>query len=146
MRIKKILSLAVTLLSLIGMALLVAGGGRAQGDAGLEGQSNGKKVKGFDNRISANVEQMMGEGREIFRFDTFGDESFWGDLLGLHKAIAGANLGGIGPGVSPKTALAVGLKVDLEALPNSLVKDLKKGNVNLDELTMAVVGSLAGGP
>ena len=132
MQIKRNLSLAVMLLSLIGMALLVAGG-RAQGDAGLEGQSNGKKVKGFDNRISANVEQMMGEGREIFRFDTFGDESFWGDLLGLHKAIAGANLGGIGPGVSPQTALAVGLKVDSEALPNSLVKDLKKGNVNLDD-------------
>src|SRR4051812_34981342 len=52
------------------------------------------------------------QGKRTFRFDTFGDEAFWGDTLGLHKAIEGANLGGVGPGVSPKTALAVGLKVD----------------------------------
>src|SRR5215208_3884218 len=49
-------------------------------------------------------------GRNIFRFDTFGDQAFWGDALQLHRAIAGAENGGVGPGVSPKTALAVGLK------------------------------------
>ena len=37
--------------------------------------------------------------------------------LQLHQAIEGEALGGVGPGVSPKTALAVGLKVDSEALP-----------------------------
>ncbi|HEX8091044.1 MAG TPA: hypothetical protein VF762_19475, partial [Blastocatellia bacterium] len=85
--------------------------------------------------------QMMEEGREIFRDETFGDEEFWGDLLQLHKAIAGAALGGVGAGVSPKTALAVGLKVDLEALPNSVVKDLKKSRVNLDDpaVTLALL-------
>jgi mono/diheme cytochrome c family protein len=133
MSIKKVLSLAVTLLALIGTALVLVGGGRAQNDSGLEAQSHGKKVKGFDNQIAANMELMMEEGREIFRNDTLGDEAFWGDLLQLHKAIAGGQHGGVGPGVSPVTALAVGLKVDSEALPNSLVKDLKKGRVNLND-------------
>ena len=45
-------------------------------------------------------------GEQMFRFDTFGDEAFWGDTLQLHQAIAGATHGGVGPGVSPKTALA----------------------------------------
>lgn len=131
MSIKKLISLAVTLLALIAIAFVLAGGGRAQSD--LEAQSKGKKAKGFDRQIDSNVEQMMEEGRDIFRNDTFGDEAFWGDLLQIHKAIAGAGLGGIGPGVSPKTALAVGLKVDFDALPNSLVKDLQKGRINLDD-------------
>jgi hypothetical protein len=48
--------------------------------------------------------------RKTFRFDTFGDEAFWGDTLKLHRAIAGSKLGGVGPGVSPRTALSVGLK------------------------------------
>ena len=70
-----------------------------------------------DQMISNYAQQMLTQGKEIFRFDTFGDEAFWGDALRLHQAIAGEKLGGVGPGVSPKTALAVGLKVDLDALP-----------------------------
>ena len=77
--------------------------------------------------------QMVEEGKKIFRFDTFGDQAFWGDTLKIHQAIAGAKLGGFGPGVSPKTALAVGLKVDVDALPRSLVKQLKAGKVDLDD-------------
>ncbi|HLG15270.1 MAG TPA: hypothetical protein VJH03_12310 [Blastocatellia bacterium] len=133
MRFKKTLSLAVTLLALIATALILVVGGRAQNDSGLEAQSHGKNARGFDGQISANMAQMMEEGRNTFRNDTFGDEAFWGDSLQVHKAIAGAQFGGVGPGVSPKTALAVGLKVDSDALPNSLVKDLKKGRVNLDD-------------
>jgi hypothetical protein len=60
---------------------------------------------------------MIEEGQQIFRFDTFGDEAFWGDTLKLHQATEGARFGGVGPGVSPAIALAVGLKVDAEALP-----------------------------
>jgi len=77
--------------------------------------------------------QMIKEGRQTFRHDTFGDEEFWGDALKLHQALAGKNLGGVGPGVSPKTALAVGLKVDLDALPPALVQQLKNKQVNLDD-------------
>lgn len=87
----------------------------------------------FDKVIVKSAQQMIDEGRRIFRFDTFGDEAFWGGALRLHEAIAGAKLGGVGPGVSPKTALAVGLKVDAQALPADLVKRLKKGKVNLDD-------------
>src|SRR5688572_15609956 len=52
------------------------------------------------------------EGRDVFRNETFGDEAFWGGTLRLHDAIGGAKNGGVGPGVSPETALKVGLKVD----------------------------------
>jgi hypothetical protein len=103
------------------------------------GQVTGKKsmkqepqLSEFDRVISENTQQMIEEGRQIFRSDTFGDEAFWGDTLKLHQAIAGAKLGGVGPGVSPKTALAVGLKVDVDALPPALVEQLKAGKVDLD--------------
>jgi mono/diheme cytochrome c family protein len=85
------------------------------------------------DRILDNAQAMIAEGRQTFRFDTFGDEAFWGDQLQLHRAIEGANLGGVGPGVSPRTALGVGLKVDADALPSDLVDKLKKGQVNLDD-------------
>jgi len=86
-----------------------------------------------DTIISDYAQQMLEQGRQIFRYDTFGDETFWGDTLRLHQAIAGAHLGGVGEGVTPKTALAVGLKVDVDALPASLVSQLKAGKVNLDD-------------
>lgn len=75
---------------------------------------------------------MLESGRQIFRYDTFGSEAFWGDALQLHKAIAGEKNGGVGGGVSPKIALSVGLKVDLDALPEPLKQQLKEGKVNLD--------------
>ena len=80
----------------------------------------------------------LAAGRHIFRFDTFGDEDFWGGSLELHQAIEGSRLGGVGAGVSPKTALAVGLKVDVDALPGSLVRDLRAGRVNLDDPAVTV--------
>jgi len=72
-------------------------------------------------------------GRNIFRFETFGDQAFWGDKLKLHQAIAGAQGGGVGGGISPNTALSLGLKVDVQALPRSLQNDIKAGRVNLDD-------------
>ena len=63
-------------------------------------------------RANVNVLGLLAQGKHIFRYDTFGDEVFWGDTLKLHQAIAGEANGGVGPGVSPKTALSVGLKVD----------------------------------
>jgi len=63
----------------------------------------------------------------------FGDEAFWGDAIKLHMAIEGSRFGGVGAGVSPKTALAVGLKVDVDALPEKLIVQLKKGKINLDD-------------
>jgi hypothetical protein len=89
--------------------------------------------KGFDAEIARYAQTMLDEGKKIFRFDTFGSEAFWGDALQLHKAIAGAKHGGVGPGVSPKTALSVGLKVDADALPDGLKKQIKAGKVDLDD-------------
>ncbi len=84
--------------------------------------------------IARNAERMVSEGRQIFRYDTFGSEAFWGRALGLHRAIAGASGGGVGAGLSPKAALGVGLKVDVERLPDSLVTALQAGKVNLDDV------------
>lgn len=70
-------------------------------------------------------------GREIFRHDTFGDEAFWTDALRLHEAIAGAKYGGVGLGLSPQAALALGLKVDSRALPRTLQTALRRGRVDL---------------
>jgi hypothetical protein len=88
---------------------------------------------GFDAEIARHSQTMLDEGRKIFRYDTFGSEAFWGDALQLHKAIGGEKNGGVGGGVSPKTALAVGLKVDADALPDALKKQIKAGKVNLDD-------------
>src|SRR5205085_10935145 len=86
-----------------------------------------------DAEIARHAQAMIDEGRKIFRYDTFGSEGFWGDALQLHKTIAGEKNGGIGPGVSPKTALSVGLKVDADVLPAALKKQLAAGQVNLDD-------------
>jgi hypothetical protein len=87
----------------------------------------------FDRVILRNNARLFTEGRHIFRYDTFGDEAFWGNALKLHLALAGTNHGGVGPGVSPRSALAVGLKVDVQALPHSLQAKLRAGEVNLDD-------------
>ena len=68
---------------------------------------------------------------ETFRQDTFGNQAFWGGALRLHEALAGSANGGSGPGVSPETALAVGLKVDVDALPPEVIAALRKGEVDL---------------
>jgi mono/diheme cytochrome c family protein len=92
-----------------------------------------EKLKRFDRQIVSNAEALIEEGRETFRFDTFGDEAFWGDMLMLHQAIQGSAFGGVGPGLSPSAALSLGLKVDVDALPNRLERDLERGRVDLDD-------------
>ncbi len=85
----------------------------------------------LDAQVDAAAQRVLIDGRRIFRGDTFGNQAFWGDTLRLHEAIAGRANGGVGPGVSPETALAVGLKVDFNALPGQLRADLRKGRVDL---------------
>ena len=87
----------------------------------------------LDNKIDDHAQRMLIEGRQTFRFDTFGDESFWGDTIKLHQAIQGARFDGVGDGVTPRAALALGLKVDADALPDALIEKLKKGRVNLND-------------
>jgi mono/diheme cytochrome c family protein len=87
----------------------------------------------FDRIISDHAEDLFRDGAKIFRYDTFGDEAFWGDTLKLHQAIVGSRFGGVGAGVSPKTALAVGLKVDVDSVPQAVLDGIKAGTVNLDD-------------
>lgn len=88
-------------------------------------------ARSWDETISRNASQLLEEGRQIFRFDTFGSEAFWGDQLQLHTAILGEQQGGVGTGLSAQTALGVGLKVDVAALPPPLVQALRRGEVDL---------------
>jgi hypothetical protein len=85
------------------------------------------------NPFGEHNRSQVSDGKEIFRFDTFGDEDFWSCLLHIDKAIAGTSNGGFGAGVSPKTALAVGLKVDADALPPEVVAGIQSGAINLDD-------------
>jgi hypothetical protein len=111
--------------------------------AGHQGEK--RRENSFDDVIRGNAERMLQRGRRIFRFDTFGDEAFWGGALELHRAIAGERLGGIGPGVSPATALTVGLKVDAESLPADVREAIRHGRVNLNDpaVTLALLDANA---
>ena len=132
MKHKSILALGVfffAALVLLGESSLLAG-------EGLELSKHDKKV---DDHAQATIDL----GRQIFRFDTFGDEAWWGDTLKLHQAIAGARNGGVGPGVSPKTALAVGLKVDADALPGQLKSQIRAGRVNLSSPNPSFSGAIS---
>ena len=107
---QRILYLLIMLLSIVSLALPIIYQVRAQS---------------FDDQITTNSSKLLKDGKQIFRFDTFGDEAFWGGALKLHQAIEGSKFGGVGPGVSPRTALSLGLKVDADAI--------KGLNINLDD-------------
>jgi hypothetical protein len=101
--------------------------------AAWHGGTQRSRAAAADRDVPASLAQRIEAGRRTFRFDTFGDEAFWGGALHLHEAIEGAAHGGVGPGVSPRTALAVGLKVDVDALPRDVVQKLRHGKVDLDD-------------
>ncbi len=66
---------------------------------------------------------LVAQGKQMFRFETFGDETKWTDKLRLHEVVRTA--------VDPTTALSVGLKVDAEALPPAVVAGIKNGSISL---------------
>jgi hypothetical protein len=112
-------------------ALLLLGGIILNGTVGAVTGSDGGRNPDTVNAAKSGA--LFERGKRIFRFDTFGDQAFWGGALQLHKAIEGEKLGGVGPGVSPKTALAVGLKVDVTALPASVRQAIAEGTIDLDD-------------
>jgi mono/diheme cytochrome c family protein len=133
----------------LGIALVTVGllGATVAADDGfLDGDRD--PTHGFEAQTRANTVRLMSEGRNTFRYDTMGSEAFFGNTIGLHRSIEGAAFGGVGSGVSPKTALAVGLKVDAAALPNEVVSAIKAGQVNLDDpavtLTLLKLGAVVG--
>ena len=87
-------------------------------------QTKQNSKSAFLGSAEANSQEMIQQGRQIFRFDTFGDQAFWGDLLKLHQVVNT---------LTPRNALGLGLKVDAEALPPSVVQTIKHGKVNLND-------------
>jgi len=79
--------------------------------------------------ITPGQSQNGGDGQSIFRFDTFGNEQFWTDVLRMQRVVRD---------LSPRAALSVGLKVDSDALPPSLINAIKAGQVNLDDPKVTV--------
>ena len=79
---------------------------RAGGKVGIH-LKGGEGLHQLQKLPSNNALQMLNDGRQIFRHDTFGNEVFWGGSLRLHEAIAGAANGGVGGGVSPAIVLAI---------------------------------------
>ena len=78
-----------------------------------------------DDDAAARHAALVAEGQQVFRFDTFGDEAKWTDTLRIHEVIRTA--------VDPTTALAVGLKVDAEALPAAVVAGIQNGSISLTD-------------
>lgn len=70
-------------------------------------------------------EKASQKGKQIFRHETFGDETFWTDTLRMHEVIRSA--------VDPTTALSVGLKVDATALPPPVARGIKDGSISLTD-------------
>ena len=75
------------------------------------------------------VDQGHDAGQQIFRYDTFGDEQLWTNVLRMHEVI---------PAVDPATALSVGLKVDVDALPSAVIAALRSGTLNLADPAITV--------
>ena len=122
--------LAVSLLLMVAYACSTSQPKGVETDPAVRAQR--APAKSFDDRVDHHAKQMLDEGKKIFRYDTFGSEDFWGGQLRLHEAIAGEKLGGVGPGVTARQALQLGLKVDIGSLPSILLEALKTRSVDLD--------------
>jgi len=81
----------------------------------------------------SNDPDLIARGKQVFRYDTFGDETQWSDTLRMHEVIRTA--------VDPTTALSVGLKVDSEALPPAVVQGIQNGSISLKspDTTVALI-------
>jgi hypothetical protein len=137
--------LFVSTLAVGGVAVLLALGG-VLFNGTVSAFSNARPTVTDPTLVNAN--RMVVQGRNVFRFDTFGDEAVWGGVLGLQKAIEGSKFGGVGAGISPKQALALGLKVDAAAIPKTVAAAIKAGKVNLDDpavtLTLLKLNAVVG--
>ena len=127
------------LLKKLGVAVVGAGAFYLLGSVLITGTFNGvAAVTRPGDPTTERAARLVAQGRNVFRYDTFGDEAVWGGVLGLHKAIEGAKLGGVGPGISPKTALALGLKVDATKIPPKVAAAIRAGKVDLNDPAVTV--------
>jgi hypothetical protein len=122
-----------TILTAIGAAAILW----ACGD---EEPTSPPRLDGHTEAAAALDPALIREGKKIFRFDTFGDETFWTDTLKLHRVIRNS--------VSPAAALGLGLKVDVQALPASVRDALRAGEIDLDDpattVTLLKLGAVVG--
>jgi hypothetical protein len=87
----------------------------------------------YQKSIDDSAKKLLERGRDVFRDETFGSEQFWGDKLRLHEVIAGEKHGGTGQGLTPRTALALGLRVDFGRVPSALGDVIKGGTLSFDD-------------
>jgi mono/diheme cytochrome c family protein len=109
-------ALVCAVMMLVGAALLDL-------DGLVQAVSSTPRTMGPDNGAKKHGQRLYAQGQQIFRFDTFGDETFWTDTLHMNEVVASA--------VDPTTALSVGLKVDSEALPAEVVQGIQNGSISL---------------
>ena len=140
-RLTSILTAAVLLA--VGCSDSGSSAGGAGGTAGMAGApgtggSGGVAGNGGSGGVGGMDPSLVERGRQIFRFDTFGDEAFWTDTLEMHTVIAEA--------VDPMTALSVGLKVDAAALPEGILEqvDLSDPATTVALLELGAVVGLEG--
>src|SRR5690349_5998467 len=113
----RLISVASTVFVLV-LTFVISGFGQAPAAE----QQFGGSGNNSDRQHQNNDEPKHRDGQAIFRYDTFGDEQLWTNVLRMHEPIAA---------VDPVTALAVGLKVDVEALPPEIIAALRAGQVDL---------------
>jgi len=90
----------------------------------LLGAKQNEKKSQFLGNAQDNAKQLIEQGQQTFRFDTYGDEAYWTDQLQIQQTVNS---------LTPVNALALGLKVDAEALSPSVVEAIKHGRVNLND-------------
>jgi hypothetical protein len=95
----------------------------------ISGAADATRESPPHRRDDGRLRDLLREGQQTFRFDTFGDEQLWTDVLRMHEVL---------PAVDPETALAVGLKVDVEALPRPVIDALRSGEVDLKDPAITV--------
>ena len=127
--------------STLRVILIAIAGAATIGAAPPESETRANTAVGDSQKIEGTSARLLLEGRRVFRFETFGDEAWWTDTIQLHRAIEGRNHGGVGRGVSPATALSVGLKVDIDAIPKKIQNAIARGAVNLNDpaVTLALL-------
>src|SRR5262245_34828014 len=132
------------ILAMIAMAVVCAPGpistdapDSASSSTNSSGSAAAASLKQADNEAlfvpaEDNAAQMIDQGRQIFRFDTFGDQAFWGGQLMMHQVVSA---------ITPRQALSLGLKVDSNALSPATVEAIRHGQVNLDDpaVTLSLV-------
>ena len=122
------------MLSIRACAALAQGAALLCGVVGCSSEERATGLPQADDAVAANMSpSLVAQGREIFRFDTFGNETFWTDSAAMQVKINA---------LPPEDALLAGLKVDVDALPASVRQALIAGNVDLTDpaITVALIG------